>query len=64
MNKNLLIFCLIIVGAILFWFYRQGQLGIILPYFLIALCPIMHLFLMKDMHQKSDPNNNKKHSCH
>ena len=67
MNKNLLIFCLIIVGTILFWFYRQGQLGVILPWVLIAACPLMHLFMMKNMH---DDNNNdtkkedKKHSCH
>lgn len=69
MNKNLIIFCVIIAGAVLFWFYREGRLGAILPWVLIAVCPLMHLFMMKGMHHggadNSDSAKDKKNqSCH
>ena len=67
MKKYLLVSCVVIAAAILYWFYRQGQLGAILPWVLIAACPLMHLFMMRNMHH--DDNNgtkkdDKKHSCH
>lgn len=69
MNKKLIILCVIIAGAILYWAYRQDTLGTVLPYFIIALCPLMHLFMMKGMHQSNNKESSKKNdeknqSCH
>lgn len=66
MNKKLIILCVIIAGAIFYWFFRQGQLGVVLPWALIAVCPIMHLFMMKNMHHnnESSKDDDKKNSCH
>lgn len=66
MNKNLIILCVIIAGAFFYWFYRQGQLGAVLPWALIAACPIMHLFMMKSMHHNDNNSkeDDKKDNCH
>lgn len=61
MNKKLIIICVVIAVIVLFLTYRQNILGTILPYFIIALCPLMHVFLMN---HKSTGVKNNKHDCH
>lgn len=69
MNKKMIIFCVVVLGAILYWFYREGRLGSILPWAFIAVCPFMHLFMMKSMNHGDrnyidNTKEKKNQSCH
>lgn len=47
MSKNTKFFCIIIlaVSVVALVFFRNRS-GSFLPYFLILLCPLMHIFMM------------------
>lgn len=75
-NKLIYIVICVVAAGVLIWFFTKGQLGMGLFYLLILACPLMHIFMMKNMHnasgsqedqttkQSKESNNQEKHSCH
>ncbi len=64
-NSLMMILCCampIIILVIVVYFF--GLNNKYLSWFIILLCPILHYFMMRDMHKKDRNENNKKVKCH
>lgn len=74
-NKPIYLVVCVIAVSMLIWFFTKGQLGQGLIYILLLACPLMHLVMMRGMHNMSGPkekptakpltdSDKDKNSCH